>query len=219
MPLDANFEHLIENDIALSVRYGNRSKGDLWRAVFLAHRVVHKYKVPAMDKLAVAHRRDRSQIENWLFAYDLFATYYSRNKTDALKARRVLTLTHFIVAAECQRKYNMEQRRVEKYLRDFVEYAIENDAQDYRKYPESASALRRDIEAEYGKSGKGASFEWYAKRTSWIDGVQVSEGCPPEIREWARVGANLFEKHKGNGGARLDSKPSAMTKKKGWRFE
>lgn len=171
-------EGIIERDIERAVKASRRADASIWVAGFYVHRVWRVYQVDATAHIANECGRDKSTIENWAHAYDLYTRLRRLFRTEARKLRKGLTPSHFWTAWELQRKYNLTDQNVLWELDQMLNYKKTGEAY-------GASALRSEVEASSKRNGNSPTWEYYLPRfrtlyTDWM----AAEGTPKPVIEW-----------------------------------
>lgn len=175
-------EGIIDREITWSVQCKKKGDGSLWASAYFAWRVVRLYQAPAIETLAHLMGVERTQVENYIFAIDLYFSLRTHGlESEVNRIRKTLTLTHFIRAAERQRKWNMSNADVMRYLRDYRDFA-ESDQ------PASAANLAQSIDTDYDRSGKVATFAgyWLPRLRTWYAGALVAEDTPETVSAWLK---------------------------------
>lgn len=169
-------ESTIDREVALAISLGKSSDKYLWWAAFKAWKVCVHYQIQAVEAIAAGVGRDRSQVENWIHGYQMFQDFLSTGlESHTLHTLRdALSLTHFKDAWEMRNKYNLTNAKVYFYLEQCA------------KYHDSASQLRREIDAHENKSGNVATFSgyWLPRVRNWYAGALEATDTPQSVRDW-----------------------------------
>ena len=169
---------IYELDIERVIQYARKSDGDLWRAAIALVRV-QKYGnlLDVKQYIAEETGKDISAVENWLHAGELFMELLGEGYP-VWCLRRGLTISHFWAAWELRQKWGMTNKRVVKYLEDFVAYRKQG-----MKQGTSSQALRRDVDAEHDKGGSSPTWSYFApKLRVWCEKLLVTEQVPFTIQ-------------------------------------
>lgn len=172
-------EDVIERDIRRAAQAARRADGSLWVAGYFAARVLGLYRANAIHDIAQQAGRDPSSVQNWAHAWELYAQLRSHLRTyDVRRIRKLLTISHFAVAWELQRKYNYTLEKTMYYLMQMIAYR--ENGESY-----SVQSLRAEVEATEERSGNSPTWEYYRGRLGKLyAALMVLDDVPHAVRRW-----------------------------------
>lgn len=170
-------EERIERDIDRAVAAGRMSDTNIWVSGFFVHRVWRTYEINATEHIANECDKDKSTIENWAHAYDLYNRLRKHFRNEARRLRRALTPSHFWTAWELQRKYNMSDADVIFHLEQMV---------NYKKVGQShgSGALRQEVEAAQEQQGNPPTWDYYLPRLRTLYISLLATDVPDSVSAW-----------------------------------
>ena len=170
-------EDVIERDIDRAVAASKRSDSGLWLAGFFAHRVWRTYEIDAMATIAQQCGKDKSTVENWCHAYELYNRLRRLFRTEARQLRKALTPSHFWTAWELQRKYALADADVIFQLEQMVNYKAVGQTH-------GVSVLRQEVEAEQEQQGRSPTWDYYLPKLRTLYVSLLAADVPENVGAW-----------------------------------